>query len=137
MRAVIDTNVLISAIFWTGSPKRLLNRVRRREVTFVTSRVLLDELKEILIRADKPFKLTNEEADRVVKAVQNVAQVVETESQVTVCRDEKDNKVLECAVDGGAEWIITGDAHLLELQSFEEVRIVSVAEFLSRFEKGF
>ena len=133
MRAVIDTNVLISAIFWTGSPKRLLNRVRRGEVTFVTSRVLLDELKEILVRPDKPFKLSEEEADRVVKAIQNVAEVVETQSQVRVCRDEKDNKVLECAVDGRAEWIITGDAHLLELQSFKNVRIVTVAEFLRRF----
>ena len=134
MRAVIDTNVLISAIFWTGSPKRLLNRVRRGEVTLVTSRVLLDELKEILVRPDKPFKLTEEEADRVVKAMQNVAEVVETQSQVRVCRDEKDNKVLECAVDGRAEWIITGDAHLLELQSFKNVRIVTVAEFLEDFE---
>ena len=133
MRAVIDTNVLISAIFWTGSPKRLLNRVRRGEVTLVTSRVLLDELKEILVRPDKPFKLTEEEADRVVKAMQNVAEVVETQSQVRVCRDEKDNKVLECAVDGRAEWIITGDAHLLELQSFKNVRIVTVAEFLRKF----
>jgi hypothetical protein len=93
----------------------------------------LDELKEILVRPDKPFKLTEEEADRVVKAMQNVAEVVETQSQVMVCRDEKDNKVLECAVDGRAEWIITGDAHLLELQSFKEVRIVTVAEFLRRF----
>jgi len=133
VRAVIDTNVLISAIFWTGSPKRLLNRVRRGEVTLVTSRVLLDELKEILVRPDKPFKLTEEEADRVVKAMQNVAEVVETQSQVRVCRDEKDNKVLECAVDGRAEWIITGDAHLLELQSFKNVRIVTVAEFLRKF----
>jgi len=133
VRAVIDTNVLISAIFWTGSPKRLLNRVRRGEVTFVTSRVLLDELKEILVRPDKPFKLSEEEADRVVKAMQNVAEVVETQSQVRVCRDEKDNKVLECAVDGRAEWIITGDAHLLELQSFKNVRIVTVAEFLRKF----
>jgi putative PIN family toxin of toxin-antitoxin system len=93
----------------------------------------LDELKEILVRPDKPFKLTEEEADRVVKAMQNVAEVVETQSQVMVCRDEKDNKVLECAVDGRAEWIITGDAHLLELQSFKKVRIVTVAEFLRRF----
>lgn len=133
MRVVIDTNVLISAIFWTGSPKRLLNRVRRGEVTFVTFRLLLDELREILVRPDKPFKLTEEEADRVVKAMENVAEVVETQSQVMVCRDENDNRVLECALDGRAEWIITGDAHLLELQSFKGVRIVTVAEFLGRF----
>ncbi len=59
MRAVIDTNVLISATFWTGKPKQLLNKVRRGEVIFLTSEVLLDELKEILVRADKSFKERN------------------------------------------------------------------------------
>jgi putative PIN family toxin of toxin-antitoxin system len=55
MRIVIDTNVLISATFWTGNPKQLLNKVRRGEVTFITSETLLEELKEVLTREDKPF----------------------------------------------------------------------------------
>jgi len=58
VRVVIDTNVLISAIFWTGKPKQLLNHVRRKNITFVTSKHLLNELKEILIRDDKPFHLS-------------------------------------------------------------------------------
>jgi putative PIN family toxin of toxin-antitoxin system len=57
VRVVIDTNVLISAIFWTGKPKQLLNHVRRERITFVTSNQLLDELREILIRQDKPFRI--------------------------------------------------------------------------------
>ena len=48
MRVVIDTNVLLSATFWTGKPKQLLNKVRRLEITFLTSEILLSELKEVL-----------------------------------------------------------------------------------------
>ena len=57
MRVVIDTNVLISAIFWTGKPKQILNKVRREEITFLTSESILKELKNVLRKAGKPFKL--------------------------------------------------------------------------------
>lgn len=85
MRIIIDTNVLISAIFWTGKPKQLLNKVRHQKVTLITSENLLDELKEVLMRQDKPFKLSAEEADRIVTAMRNLAEIVRTHSQVTVC----------------------------------------------------
>lgn len=133
MRVVIDTNVLISATFWTGKPKQLLNKARRGEVTLISSKILLDELKEILVRADKPFKLSENNARRIVNAVHDMAEIVQTKSKFSVCKDEKDNCVLECAVDGKAQWIITGDMHLLKLQSFQGIPIVRVTEFLSKF----
>ena len=131
MRIVIDTNVLISATFWTGNPKQLLNRVRKKEFVLLTSQILLNELKEVLIRPDKPFKLSEEEAEHVVNRIRSLAEIVRTHSFVKICRDEQDNRVLECAIDGGADWIISGDAHLLELQSFQGVRIGTVGDFLS------
>jgi putative PIN family toxin of toxin-antitoxin system len=131
VRIVIDTNVLISATFWTGNPKQLLNRVRKKEFVLLTSQILLNELKEILIRPDKPFKLSEEEAEHVVNRIRSLAELVRTHSFVKICRDEQDNRVLECAIDGGADWIISGDAHLLELQSFQGVRIGTVGDFLS------
>jgi putative PIN family toxin of toxin-antitoxin system len=69
VRVVIDTNVLISAIFWTGKPKQLLNHVRRQKITFVTSYQLPDELRQILIRQDKPYHLQDNETDQVVEAL--------------------------------------------------------------------
>jgi putative PIN family toxin of toxin-antitoxin system len=83
VRVVIDTNVLISAIFWTGKPKQLLNHVRRQKITFVTSNHLLDELKEVLMREDKPFHLSVDEAEQVVKAMKGIAEIVEPHSQIT------------------------------------------------------
>jgi putative PIN family toxin of toxin-antitoxin system len=130
VRIVIDTNVLISAIFWTGKPKQLLNKVRHRKVTFITSENLLAELKEVLMRKDKPFKLSDEEADRIVSAMRTLAETVPTHSQVDVCQDERDNKVIECALDGKAECIISGDLHLLGLESFRGVSMMTVSDFL-------
>ncbi len=132
MRVVIDTNVLISAIFWTGKPKQLLNRVRHEVITFVTSNDLLNELKEILIRRDKPFHLSDNEADQVVEKMRELAEVVKVHSRITVCHDEMDNKVLACAIDGKAEYIISGDIHLLVLGSFKGVRIMAVSDFLNQ-----
>ncbi len=132
MRIVIDTNVLISAIFWTGKPKQLLNRVRHQVITFVTSNDLLDELKRVLMRRDKPFRLSGGEADQVVEAMRELSEVVKIHSRISVCHDEMDNKVLACAIDGKAEYIISGDIHLLGLGSFKGIRIMSVADFLDQ-----
>lgn len=136
MRIVIDTNMLISAIFWTGEPKQLLNQVRHQKVTFITSENLLDELKEVLMRQDKPFKLSAGEAERIVTAMRNLAEIVRTHSQVTVCHDERDNKVIECAIDGKADCIISGDLHLLGVESYKGVKIMTVSDFLNDFEKS-
>jgi len=136
VRIVIDTNVLISAVFWTGKPKQLLNKVRHHEVTFITSENLLDELKEVLTRQDKPFRLSAEEADRIVTAMRNLAGIVRTRSHVTACDDERDNKVIECAIDGKAECIISGDLHLLGLGSFKGIKMMTVSDFLNDFERS-
>lgn len=128
MRVVIDTNVLISAIFWSGRPKQLLHEVRRGHVTFLSSEPLLSELREILTRNDKPFNLSSEAADHVIRTLSGFAEIVTTVSHITACADEADNRVLECAVDGGAEYIVTGDQGLLNLRYFRGAAIVSVAE---------
>jgi len=136
VRVVIDTNVLISAIFWTGKPKQILNKVRQEEITFLTSEFILEGLKKVLRKGDKPFKLSEEEADRVVTAMRELAVVVNIGSQVSVCQDENDNRVLECAIDGNADCIITGDFHLLQLGSFQKIDIMTVSDFLDYFKRG-
>lgn len=133
MRVVIDTNVLISGTFWTGKPKQLLNKARRREITFLTSVALLDEMREVLTRQDKPFKLSHEDAETIVLTWRELAEVVSTHTEVSICRDEGDNRVLECAADGQADFIVTGDQHLLELGNFHGIRIMPVVDFLNQF----
>jgi uncharacterized protein len=130
VRAVVDTNILISATFWSGKPKQILNMIRRGQIRFLTSKILLDELKEILVRDDKPFGLSESEAANVLKELKNLAEIVEPRCSVSVCEHQADNRVLECALEGRAEWIITGDRHLLDLGAYEEIRIVTAADFI-------
>jgi putative PIN family toxin of toxin-antitoxin system len=130
VRVAVDTNVLISGIFWSGNPKILLNKARRREITSVTSEILLSELKEILTRDDKPFRLTESEADRIVSSIRSVSDVILTKTKVNVCEDEDDNRVLECALDGNADYIVTGDIDLLNLREYKGIDIVKVGDFL-------
>ena len=130
MRVVIDTNIVISAIFWAGRPKRLLNSVRRGELTFLTSETLLAELKEVLTSEDRPFRLGESDANRIIDHLKDITELVSTTSKVAVCKDDPDNRVLECALDGRAGYIVTGDGHLLDLKTFKGIRIVKIADFL-------
>ena len=130
MRVVLDTNVLISAMFWSGKPKQIVNMVRRGEIIFLTSRILLDELKEILVRNDKPFRLSEGEAAYIIEEFEGLSEIIQPRCNVTVCTHETDNRVLECALDGKAKWIITGDSHLLDLGSYEGTKIITAADFM-------
>jgi putative PIN family toxin of toxin-antitoxin system len=90
----------------------------------------VSELREVLVREDKPFKLSKREAEQIVTEIRNFAEVIEIKHKLAVCKDEMDNRVLECAKDGKASFVISGDQHLLDLKSFRGVRIMTVSEFL-------
>ena len=136
MRVVLDTNVLISAVFWAGKPKEVLNVVRRGHVVFVTSGPLLDELRSVLVDKQKPFALDEKQAEIFLEHLGDFAEIIQPTSKLSVCMDEPDNRVLECALDGHADFVVTGDKDLLVLGLFEGTRIVSVSGFLDIVKKG-
>ncbi len=68
--------------------------------------------------------------------MRELAVVVKIGSHVSVCQDENDNRVLECAIDGNADSIITGDYHLLQLGSFQKIDIMTVSDFLDYLNRG-
>jgi putative PIN family toxin of toxin-antitoxin system len=128
LRVVIDTNILISAIFWGGKPKRLLNSVRRGEVIFLTTETLLAELREVLTSKDRPFRLSDKDTNIIIDHLGRIAHLVSPTIKINVCRDEADNCVLECALDGNADSIVTGDNDLLDLKTFKGIRIVRISD---------
>ena len=107
-----------------------MNKIRQGEILFLTSGVILDELKEVLIEKNKPFKLSAEEAERIIVEMRELAEIIQTHTRVAACDDDPDNRVLECGIDGGAECIVTGDLHLLKLKSFKGIKIMTVTNFL-------
>lgn len=131
-RVVLDTNVYISALMFGGLPGSLLDLAFLRAFTLIISPALLDELDEKL-RAK--FGVSPEDAAFLRARLENVARVVEPREAVSViAEDPDDNRVLECAVKGGAELIVSGDRHLLKLAKYQGIEIVTVRQFLESAE---
>jgi putative PIN family toxin of toxin-antitoxin system len=128
MRVVADTNIYISAILFGGLPGRFLELAFQGRFTLVTSKPLLDELDEKL---RGKFDLTSEDALAIRKKIESVA-VIEEPGFVlhAIPDDPDDNRVLECAVAGKADFIVSGDRHLLRLGSHAGIHVQTAREFL-------
>jgi putative PIN family toxin of toxin-antitoxin system len=128
MRAVIDTNITISALFFGGLPRRLVDLAAAGRFRAVTSPELLVELEGVLA---EDFAVSQERIDLVVRDVLSYAEVVAPTEQVKVpVRDEADVKVVACAIAGRADCIVTGDRDLLALGGVEGIRVMTVRAFL-------
>ncbi|MDO8848503.1 MAG: putative toxin-antitoxin system toxin component, PIN family [Coriobacteriia bacterium] len=126
-RLVLDTNVLISAYGFGGKPAELMRAIIDGQHGLITSPALLTEF------ADKLYDVLGYDDDRVRAALQQLARLAEMirpEVTLHVIADEADNRVLECAVEGGAEMIVSGDHHLLDLGEYEGVPIVRVSSLI-------
>ena len=128
--AVFDTNILLSAIGWRGSPFHCVEAARSGAVAGVICREILDELAEKL-RARLRFSGA-EVADAIADLLTFLRFVAISGSLKLVTSDPDDDKIVECAVVAGATHIVTGDRrHLLPLDGYHGIRIVTAADFLA------
>ena len=137
MRAVIDTNVLLSGLLWHGQPHALLEHVRAGAVSMVSSPALLAELADVIGRAkfDAILKRTNTSRERSLAEVRRLAEVIDPPPlPQPVCRDPDDDEVLALAVAAKVELIVSGDKDLLSLGSFEGIPIIAPAQAISLIE---
>lgn len=136
MRAVLDANVLISALIRPpGPPGQILVRLLRdRAFELVVSNATLEELRRSARypKVRRYLRLSDAEVDLWVVALRALAVVVEGRvSRHVVANDPSDDIYLAAATDGLAEYIISGDRHLLDLETYEGVRILSPRHFLT------
>lgn len=126
-RLVLDTNVYISAYGFGGKPATLLRAVIEGTFELVVSPTILAEV------ADKLYDVLGFDDDHVRDAIAQlvrIAEVVRPEMHLHVIADEADNRVLECALEGAADAIVSGDRHLLELGAYDGIQILKVAQVL-------
>ena len=128
MIVVLDTNILISALFWRGNPYKVISNALERKYSLYLSAEILDELEEKL-RAK--FKFPEDKIKDHIGILREYGKFVEPIIKVNVIKeDPDDNKVLECAFSCNADYIISGDQHLLKLKEFKGIKIVTAKEFL-------
>lgn len=128
-KIVLDTNILISAIGWSGRPKEIFRRILNEEFELIISQKQIKELQRVL---EYPkFKFTDEQKSRFLRILLKTATVVKTPDKLKVIEeDPADNIILESAIKNNADFIISGDEHILKIKKFGKVRIVTASKFL-------
>ena len=128
MKVVFDTNVLVAALaFPGGRGDAALQKIVKGEDSLALSKPILDELLSVLGRK---FAHDRDALARVAVFLSELGDFVEETEPVAVLADEPDNRILECAVAADAERIVTGDRAMLALASYDDIRIISLREYL-------
>ena len=139
IRAVVDTNILISGVIKPeGATGEILRRLRDGEFVLLYTEPLLAELAEVINRPRirQKYGLGSEDIETVLALILLRGEPIDPTRRVEICRDPKDNMILEAAVAGQADMITSGDFDLLSLREFAGMPIISPAEFLQRLAKG-
>jgi putative PIN family toxin of toxin-antitoxin system len=130
MRAVLDTNVLISGVIATGVPHELLLRGFDHEYQIVVSVKTLTEFRDTLLKCPDRFQMSESEVQQEVETIRYFAEFVDPEEKITAVEpDPDDDKFLEAAVAGDVDYLVSGDSHLLDIESFRGIDIVEPRTF--------
>ncbi|MBI5252916.1 MAG: putative toxin-antitoxin system toxin component, PIN family [Euryarchaeota archaeon] len=132
MKIVLDTNVLVSAVILrNGKPFQLLKNGELGKVRIVLSRQIIEEFRKVL--AEPRIGFTKREINTTIQKISSFSQIVNPKIKLKVVKEDlDDNKILECAIAGGAKYIVSGDKHILNLGRYKGIKIVSVAEMLEK-----
>lgn len=131
-RIVVDTNVWISFLFG-GLLSELKESVIGGEFQILFSAELLEELIEVLKRARFRKLLSSKELNELVSLLLGHVEVIEIKEKFNVCRDPKDDFLLDLCASGNADYLVTGDKDLLDLKSFRKTKILEPTSFHSLF----
>jgi len=128
-RVVIDTNVFVSGLNFAGKPDEVLELLIRGEIDVIISPFILSEIERIL---RERFEWSEGNIHRVLNRIERQAILVHPQCKVTVVKGkDDDNRILECAIEGKAQYLISGDKkHLLPLKEYQGTKVLSPSEFL-------
>jgi putative PIN family toxin of toxin-antitoxin system len=129
VKVVFDTNILVSAFTLPGGRgSQALGRIIHGADALAISKPIVDELVGVLARK---FGQDREQLARTAVFLAELAEVVDPRDLLSVLTDEPDNRILECAAAAGAERIVTGDRAMLDLGRYQDIRIITLADYLA------
>jgi len=130
LQVVLDTNVLLSAILFGGRPRQVLESAIEGGIRLYISEPIIAEL-EGLLRRPK-FHFNSRLIQNIISELIGIAEWVEPQSTIrVVVEDPADNRILECAIEAKAQYLVTGDNHLLRLKEYGEITIVNPDQFIA------
>ncbi len=133
MRAVLDTNVLISSVIATGVPHEIVVKGFSSEYQIVVSVATLTEFRDTLLKYPEKFHMDEEDVQQEVETIRYFAEFVDPDEEITAVEAAPDDdKFLEAAVAGNVDYTVSGDRHLLDLDSFRGIDIVEPRTFYDR-----
>jgi putative PIN family toxin of toxin-antitoxin system len=133
-RAVLDTNIYVSAIEFGGKPRRVVDWIGQGNLQLLVSIPLRLELERIL---ESKFGYDSARLEFTASVLWRDAEWIFPRRRISFCPDETDNRVLECAIEGKAGFIVTGDRHLLNLAPIPGLTILTADAILTHFGLNF
>ena len=131
MRIVIDTNVLVSGVFFGGFPRKILSSVVSQKITACATAEIINEYEEIV---QEMIDRKQGHIDRTILVpLIKAMEIIEPISHVEICRDPDDNKFLGCAKDSQALYIVSGDKDLLVIEEYENIQIMTAKDFYEKY----
>jgi putative PIN family toxin of toxin-antitoxin system len=129
IKVVVDTNVYISAILFGGNSEEIRKLAREGKIELLISENIIAEIAGVLKRK---FNWSDWQISEVIKDIKSITTLITPILTLSaIKKDEPDNRVLECAIEGKAEYIISGDVHHLQpLKEYQGIKILSPAQFL-------
>jgi len=122
LRIVFDSNVYISALLFKGIPGKILEMAQRDEITLIVSDEIIAETARIL---EEKFKWPQHNIDKFKRRLSDISENIRPKIKLDIIKErESDNRILECAVSGDANLIISGDQHLLKVKKYKNIPIV-------------
>lgn len=127
-KVVLDTNVYLSGIIFGGNCRHILDLAIKWELATISSAAIL---LEIAGKLKNKFHWDKEQIVVTIKSIAKLGEVITVKRRLKIVKkDESDNKIIEAAVSAKADFIVTGDKHLLEIKKYQDTRIITLAQFL-------
>ena len=131
-RIVIDTNVIISALLFAGTPNKVLQEVISENCSLYLSHDILNELLHVLSR--KKFRLSEDQIKQFYEEVIHISKIVYPSKKLNIVKeDPSDNILFECAVEIEANYIISGNKHVVNVKRYGDIEVVTPREFIDLF----
>lgn len=132
MRIILDTNVFISGIFFSGPPAQILQEWQAKNFQIVLSEQILSEYQRVA--NELSYEYPHVDIAPIIELVTIHGQLVDTRGiDISICEDHDDDKFIECAIAGKCEIIVSGDKHLLKLTGYKGIYILRPRDFVEQY----